>query len=62
MNMHKGARLTPYSRDLLVRRITEQGLRVEEAAQASGISVRTAHKWLGKPGRRLRFPHVFTPP
>ena len=24
MNMHKGARLTPYSRDLLVRRITTQ--------------------------------------
>ncbi len=48
MNMHKGARLTPYSRDLLVRRITEQGLRVEEAAQASGVSVRTAFKWLGR--------------
>ena len=46
MNMHKGARLTPYSRALLVRRITEQGLRVEEAAHASGVSVRTAHKWL----------------
>lgn len=50
MNMHKGARLTPYSRGLLVRRITEQGLRVEEAAQASGVSVRTAYKWL----RRFR--------
>lgn len=50
MNMHKGARLTPYSRDLLVRRITAQGLRVEEAAHASGVSVRTAYKWL----RRFR--------
>jgi transposase len=48
MNMHKGARLTAYSRDFLVSRITEQGLRVEEAAQASGVSVRTAFKWLGR--------------
>ena len=46
MNTHKGARLTPYSRDLLVRRISEQGLRVEEAAHAAGVSVRTAYKWL----------------
>ncbi|MDA3914880.1 IS481 family transposase [Oleiagrimonas sp.] len=50
MNMHKGARLTPFSRDLLVRRITEHGLRVEEAAHASGVSVPTAYKWL----RRFR--------
>ena len=46
MNTHKGAGLTPYSRDLLVRRISEQGLRVEEAAHAAGVSVRTAYKWL----------------
>ena len=46
MNMHKGARLTPYCRALLVKRIQEHGLRVEEAAQAAGVSVRTAYKWL----------------
>ncbi|MGB8636438.1 MAG: IS481 family transposase [Rhodanobacteraceae bacterium] len=46
MNMHKGARLTPYCRALLVKRILDQGLRVEEAAQAAGVSVRTAYKWL----------------
>ena len=46
MNLHKGARLTPYSRELLVRRVIEQGLRVEEAAHASGVSARTAYKWL----------------
>ncbi len=49
MNLHKQDRLRPRDRALLVQRI-EQGLRVEEAAQAAGISVRTAYKWL----RRFR--------
>jgi transposase-like protein len=49
MNLHKHARLTPRGRALLVQRI-EQGLRVEDAAQAAGVSVRTAYKWL----RRFR--------
>ena len=42
MNIHHNARLTFRGRELLVKRIVEQGLRVEEAAQASGVSVRTA--------------------
>ena len=46
MNIHHNARLTFRGRKLLVKRIVEQGLRVEEAAQASGVSVRTAYKWL----------------
>lgn len=46
MNNHKNARLTVHSRELLVRRIVEHGLRAEEAAQAMGVSVRTAYKWL----------------
>lgn len=46
MNIHKNARLTVHSRVLLVQRILEQGLRAEEAAQAMGVSVRTAYKWL----------------
>src|SRR5699024_7302845 len=46
VNNHKGARLTPYSRALLVKRIVEEGLRPEDAAQAAGVSVRTAYKWL----------------
>ncbi|MFP5357044.1 MAG: IS481 family transposase [Gammaproteobacteria bacterium] len=45
MNSHKHARLTPYGRALLVRRMLEEGLRPEEAAQAAGVSVRTAYKW-----------------
>ena len=36
MNNHKNARLTVLGRQLLVRRILEQGLRVEEAAHAAG--------------------------
>ena len=50
MNIHKNARLTPHGRDLLVRPMLDGGLRPEEAAQASGVSVRTAYKWL----RRFR--------
>lgn len=50
MNLHKHARLSPRGRALLVERILVQGLRVEEAAHAAGVSVRTAYKWL----RRFR--------
>ena len=46
MNLHKHARLSPRGRALLVDRILAQGLRVEEAAHAAGVSVRTAYKWL----------------
>jgi len=49
MNIHKHARLTPRGRVLLVQRMLS-GLRAEEAAQAAGVSVRTAYKWL----RRFR--------
>ena len=49
MNLHKHARLTPRGRALLVQRMLN-GLRTEEAAQAAGVSVRTAYKWL----RRFR--------
>ncbi len=48
MNIHESAKLTPLGREILVRRITEEGLRVEAAAQASGVSVRTAYKWLAR--------------
>ncbi|MGZ5398355.1 MAG: IS481 family transposase [Mycobacterium sp.] len=33
---------------MLVRRVVDEGLRVEEAAHAAGISVRTAYKWLAR--------------
>jgi hypothetical protein len=42
MNSHQNARLTVHGRALLVTRILKHGLRPEEAAQAMGVSVRTA--------------------
>jgi len=47
MNVHKNARLTPAGRALLVSRV-EAGWPVKRAAEAAGISVRTAYKWLGR--------------
>lgn len=46
MNIHNNACLTPKGREILVRRVIDDGLRPEEAAQAAGVSVRTAYKWL----------------
>lgn len=69
MNVHHNARLTPRGREILVRRIVDDGLRPEEAAQAAGVSVRTAYKWLtrfrigglaglrDRPSRPHRCPH-----
>lgn len=45
MNVHKNARLTPSGRALLADRVLS-GWRVKAAAEAAGVSVRTAHKWL----------------
>ena len=46
MNIHKNARLTRHGRELLIQRVVVEGLRPIEVAQASGVSVRTVHKWL----------------
>jgi len=46
MDIHKNARSCPASRELLVRRVLERGWSVPEAAEASGLSKRTAYKWL----------------
>ena len=48
MNLHSGARTCPASRELLVGRVRELGWSVTRAAEAAGISRRTAHKWLGR--------------
>ena len=45
MNTHKRARLTLHGRARLVKRMVRGHLGVEEAAQAAGVSVRTACKW-----------------
>jgi transposase InsO family protein len=46
MNIHSCARTSPAGRALLVRRIQLESWSVLEAADAAGISARTAHKWL----------------
>ena len=48
MNIHKNARLTPQGRLLLVKRITEAGWSVVQAAQAAGVSVRQSYRWLAR--------------
>ncbi len=48
MNIHSSARTTVRGRELLVRRVTEQGWAVPDAAEAAGISVRTVYKWLDR--------------
>jgi transposase len=45
MNMHKNARLTPHSRAELVVRV-RAGRPMADVAQAFGVSVRTARKWV----------------
>ena len=47
MNVHKNARLTPAGRVLMIERI-ESGWSVGQAAQASGVSARTAYCWLAR--------------
>lgn len=46
MTLHPNARLVPATRRLLVIRVRNQGWRVKAAAEAAGVSRRTAHKWL----------------
>jgi transposase InsO family protein len=45
MNVHKNARLVPRGRVLMIERI-EAGWSVASAAEASGVSVRVAYRWL----------------
>jgi transposase InsO family protein len=48
MRIHGNARTCPNSRRLLVRRIEEEGWSLMAAAEAAGISERSARKWLGR--------------
>jgi transposase len=45
MDIHANARTCPKSRKLLVKRIEEEGWSLMVAAEAAGISERTAAKW-----------------
>jgi transposase InsO family protein len=48
MDIHANARTCPNSRKLLVRRIEKEGWSLMVAAEAAGISERSARKWLGR--------------
>lgn len=48
MNVHKHARMTVHGRVLMVSRVCAHGWRVACAAQAAGVSERTAYKWLAR--------------
>lgn len=73
MRLHPNAKTTPYARELLVERIERLRWSVEDAAQAAGISTRTAYRWLrryreggkkalrDRSSRPLQVPHR-TPP
>lgn len=48
MRLHANARTCPKSRALICRRVITEGWPVKAAADAAGISRRTAHKWLAR--------------
>jgi transposase InsO family protein len=48
MKLHANARTCPNSRRLLVRRIEVEGWSLTAAAEAAGVSGRSARKWLGR--------------
>ena len=48
MNLHRNARLTPRGRWLLVERVCHQQVSLKDAAEAAGISTRTASKWVAR--------------
>jgi transposase InsO family protein len=48
VELHGNARLTPFQRELMCRRIVEEGWTVEEAADAAGCSTRTSYTWLAR--------------
>jgi len=48
MNLHANAKTCPNSRELLARRVIEQGWSHAQAAEAAGVSIRTAAKWVAR--------------
>ena len=48
MKLHGNARTCPRSRRLLVGRVVEQGWALVVAAEAAGVSARTASKWVAR--------------
>ncbi len=48
MNIHANAKTCPNSRELLARRVVEESWSIDRAAEAAGISARTAAKWVAR--------------
>jgi transposase InsO family protein len=48
VDLHGNAKLTPFMRDLMCRRVVDEGWTVGEAADAAGCSERTAYRWLAR--------------
>ena len=48
MKLHANAPFGPKGRGTMVRRVTEQGWSLAEAAEAAGVSERTCSKWVGR--------------
>jgi transposase InsO family protein len=46
MKLHANAPLGPKGREIMVRRVLEEGVALTEAAEAAGVSARTAGKWV----------------
>ena len=46
MKLHANAPLGPKGRAVMVRRVVEEGRSLAEAAEAAGVSERTAGKWV----------------
>src|SRR6478672_1740473 len=46
MKLHANAPLGPKGRTIMVRRVLEEGITLMEAAEAAGVSARTAGKWV----------------
>jgi transposase InsO family protein len=48
MKLHANAPLGPKGRAIMVRRVLDDGVALTEAAEAAGVSARTARKWVGR--------------
>lgn len=48
MDLHGNARLTPFGRELMCRRVRCDGWTVKAAAEAAGCSERTVYRWLAR--------------
>ena len=48
MKLHRNAKLSVKGRELLIERVVSAGWSLRSAAEAAGVSDRTARKWLGR--------------